>query len=112
MRKVRRYLAFIPLGDASHEIEAVLASDYDALAAELADLKLHFDTLKADRDQQYDMKRLARIQRDAVTAANQRLREALNTAMNSMLDSGYSSGSVVIQLCHAALTTAKCEVTE
>lgn len=47
---------------------------------------------------------------DTLRTANQRLegevkrlREALNTAMNSMLDSGYRSGSVVIQKCKAAL---------
>jgi hypothetical protein len=58
----------------------VEVSDYDAIAAANADLQLHFDTLKADRDQQYDMKVKAREQRDAVTADNQRLREALTTA--------------------------------
>jgi hypothetical protein len=57
-------------------------------------------------------------ERDTLRTANQRLegevarlREALGTAMNSMLDSGYSSKSVVIQLCRAALSTNG-EVTE
>lgn len=43
MNEVRRYRALIPMGDASHEIDAVTASDY-------ADLEAECERLRASRD--------------------------------------------------------------
>jgi FtsZ-binding cell division protein ZapB len=87
----------------------VPVSDYDALAAANADLQLHFDTLKADRDQQYDMKVKAREQRDAVTADNQRLREALEHIRAMQLRGFLVLGDKANGLMQAALTTANGE---
>lgn len=54
------------------------AGRFDEPLIRLTDHEAAIAELRADRDQQYDMKVKAREQRDAVTAENQRLREALS----------------------------------
>jgi hypothetical protein len=88
----------------------------DALAAANADLQLHFDTLKDDRDDQYDMKVKAREQRDAVTAENKRLREALTPELLDWIKCGLATNGRLVDGSHpaleklqAALTTANKE---